>query len=81
MLDILITIIVIAALALAWIMLYDSNRFVVRTHTVTDRRIKKPCRAVLLTDLHNKQYGKKNERLLAAIRAAQPDFILAAETS
>ena len=39
MLDILITIIVIAALALAWIMLYDSNRFVVRTHTVTDRRI------------------------------------------
>ena len=78
MLDILITIIVIAALALAWIMLYDSNRFVVRTHTVTDRRIKKPCRAVLLTDLHNKQYGKKNERLLAAIRAAQPDFILAA---
>lgn len=78
MLDILITIIVIAALALAWIMLYDNNRFVVRTHTVTDRRIKKPCRAVLLTDLHNKQYGKKNERLLAAIRAAQPDFILAA---
>lgn len=78
MIDILITIIAIAALALLWVMLYDSNRFVVRTHAVTDRRIKKPCRAVLLTDLHNKQYGKNNEKLLAAIREAQPDFIFVA---
>lgn len=78
MIDILITMIAIVALALLWIMLYDSNRFVVRTHTVTDRRIKKPCRAVLLTDLHNKQYGKENEKLLEAIREAQPDLVLVA---
>lgn len=78
MIDILITLIAIAALVLLWVMLYDSNRFVVKTHILTDRRIKKPCRAVLLSDLHNKQYGKENERLLAAIREQHPDFVFVA---
>ncbi len=74
--DILITVIVIAAVALLWVMLYDSNRFTVKYHTVEDERIQKACRAVLVTDLHNKRYGKDNEILLAAIREQGPDFIL-----
>ena len=76
--DILITIIGIAAVALLWVMLYDSNRFVIRKYTAKDRRIQKPCRAVLVTDLHNKRYGKDNGALLEAIREQQPDFILIA---
>ena len=76
--DILITVIVIAAVALLWVMLYDSNRFTVKYHTVEDERIQKACRAVLVTDLHNKRYGKDNEILLAAIREQGPDFILIA---
>ena len=71
--DILITIIGIAAVALLWVMLYDSNRFVIRKYTAKDRRIQKPCRAVLVTDLHNKRYGKDNGALLEAIREQQPD--------
>jgi len=78
MIDILVAIIGILAVAVLWVVLYDSNRFVVREYKVTDRRIKKPCRAVVLTDLHNKRYGKNNERLLAAIRSRQPDFVLIA---
>ncbi len=78
MIDLLITAAGIAAVVLMWVMLYDSNRFVVREHTVTDGRIIRPCRAVLLTDLHNKRYGKNNEGLLGAIREAKPDFVLAA---
>lgn len=78
MTDILITIFVVMALVLFWVMLYDSNRFVVKSYTVTDRRIRKSCRAVVLTDLHNKRYGKDNERLLAAIRDQEPDFVLIA---
>ena len=78
MIDLLITAAGIAAVVLMWVMLYDSNRFVVREHTVTDGRIIRPCRAVLLTDLHNKRYGKYNEGLLGAIREAKPDFVLAA---
>lgn len=59
-------------------MLYDSNRFVVRTHVITDERIRKPLRAVVLADLHNKCYGKENERLLEAVRECRPDCIFIA---
>lgn len=76
--DILFTVMGILAVLLLWVMLYDSNRFVVRKYTVEDLRIRKPCRGVLLTDLHNKSYGKENERLLASIREQQPDFIFIA---
>lgn len=78
MLDIIITIIGILALILLWIILYDSNRFVVRKHTVEDKRVKKNCKAVVLSDLHNKRFGKENEFLLQAIREQKPDFILVA---
>ena len=78
MIDLLITIIGIIALILCWVMLYDSNRFVVRKYSVQDGRIKRQCRAVVLSDLHNKQYGRNNEKLLEAIRESKPDFILIA---
>lgn len=76
--EILITIAGIVMVILFWVMLYDSNRFVIKKYETVDGRIKKPCRAVLLTDLHNKRYGKNNEKLLAAIRGQNPDFILVA---
>lgn len=78
MLDVLMAATAIAAVALIWVMLFDSNRFVVRGHSIADARIKEPCRAVVLSDLHNKRYGKDNERLLAAIRGLEPDFVLIA---
>lgn len=78
MADILFTIIVLLALLFIWIMLYDGNRFVVSRHEVRDSRIKKNVRAVILADLHNKSYGKDNERLLAAIEESRPDMILVA---
>ncbi len=40
--------------------------------------LKAPLRFVVLADLHNKSYGVNNERLLDAIREAQPDGILIA---
>lgn len=78
MLDIFITIMVILAIVLLWVMLYDSNRFVVRRLTITDKRIKKNCRAVVLSDLHNKRFGKENALLLHAIREEKPDFVFVA---
>ncbi len=76
MLDIMITILVTLILVCLWIMLYDTNRFVVVEHQFTDPRIRKKCRAVVIADLHNKSYGRKNEKLLAAIRKQKPDFVL-----
>lgn len=78
MINILITIVVVFILVMLWVMIYDSNRFVVVQHSFSDRRIKKPCRAVVLADLHNKRYGKNNELLLEAVKECKPDFILVA---
>lgn len=78
MADVMITLLVIFCILIIWVMLYDSNRFVVRRLELCDRRIKKPVRAVVLADLHNKCYGKKNRILLEAIREQKPDVILIA---
>lgn len=78
MLETIFTFIGILAVILLWVVIYDSNRFVVKKYEAADKRIRKPCRAVVLADLHNKRYGKNNERLLAAIREQQPDVVLIA---
>ena len=77
-LDVVITVIAVILVVLVWIMLYDSNRFVVRHYFLRDQRIKKSVKAVVLADLHNKRYGKENERLLQAIDEIRPDMILIA---
>lgn len=62
-------------LVMIGVMLYDSNRFYKVTYELTSQNIKKDFRFVFLSDLHNKEYGKKNEKLLAAIDACHPDAI------
>lgn len=78
MLENVITVFVILSMILLWVALYDSNRFVIKKYRAKDRRIRKACRGVVLADLHNKRYGKDNERLLTAIREQRPDFVLVA---
>lgn len=65
---------VICLLAAAW----DSNRFVTVTYEIRSDKITKPCTMALLSDLHNKSFGKNNSRLLAAIDELSPDGILVA---
>ena len=78
MIDVMIAITCVLFIACLWFMLYDSNRFVVMTHEITDERVRKPLRAVVLADLHNKRYGKNNEKLLEAIDNCHPDCIFIA---
>ena len=78
MTDVMITVLGIACILTMWVMLYDSNRFVVRRLEICDRRIIKSVRAIVLADLHNKCYGKENKMLLDAIREQKPDVILIA---
>lgn len=78
MTDVLITLLGIAIILLLWVTIYDSNRFVVRRLELSDRRITKSVRAVVIADLHNKCYGKENNVLLEAIREQKPDMILIA---
>lgn len=78
---ILVVLLCLAALILLVVMICDSNRFVKVSYRISDRRLKKNCRVVLLADLHNKSYGKHNEKLLAAIKSSNPDLILCAGRS
>lgn len=76
MLDVLLLLLTILFIVVLWIMIYDSNRFVVVRHEIRDRRICGRCRMVFLSDLHGKRYGKDNVRLLKAIEDARPDIVL-----
>lgn len=78
MLDILFMLVGIAIIALIWIMLYDSNRFVITKHSIESEKISRHCRAVVLADLHNKCYGRNNEGLIEAVREQKPDCIIIA---
>lgn len=76
--DVLLIFVAIFGIILIWIMLYDSHRFVVVKETIKDKRMKGHFRAVLLSDLHNKQYGRDNAVLLQAIEKQQPDAVFIA---
>lgn len=67
----------LAALAVFFllVMAVDCNRFVIRTYECRMKNLKKDGRAVLLSDLHGKSFGKDNKRLLAAIDQLNPDMI------
>lgn len=57
------------------VMICDVNRFVTVTYSLTSRKVRKPYRFVMLSDLHNKQFGKDNEKLLKKIRLLHPDAV------
>lgn len=68
---------VVAALAVFFliIMAVDCNRFVIRNYKCKHKALKKDGTIILLSDLHNKSFGKRNEKLLAAIERINPDMI------
>ena len=78
MLSVILTMAGVAVLALLWKMLYDSTHFEITEYRIEDPRIRKPFRAVVLADLHNKQYGRGNALLLEKIREGKPDAVFVA---
>lgn len=76
--DVVITVIAVIIVIMMWIILYDSNRFVLQQYRLQDPRIRRSVRMVVLADLHNKRYGRDNEKLLQAIDECHPDMILIA---
>lgn len=68
------------AIAAAFIIsiIYDSTRFIKREYTIRSRKIRNKCKVILLSDLHNKCFGKENEDLVRAIEEAMPDIIVIA---
>ncbi len=61
-----------------WVILYDTHHFVVRKHSFSSPKIKKNLRMVMMSDLHNYQYGRENKALFDAVEQANPDIIVIA---
>ncbi len=76
--QILILAIIFMFIACMVIIGYDTNRFVVRKYQFLNEKVADNFRFVLVSDLHNKSYGKKNEKLLKAIEELNPDAVLCA---
>ena len=57
-------------------MMIDSNRLVTRQYRIVSSKLRRCHRFVYLTDLHGKQFGKDDAKLVEKIRLAKPDFIL-----
>ena len=47
-------------------------------YTITDKRIKKSATFAMIADLHNAEYGDKNEKLIKEIKKIAPDAVLIA---
>lgn len=60
------------------VMIVDGNRFVVKNYHLTTEKTKHSHRFVILADLHGKEYGRDNEKLLEAIEEQKPTGILIA---
>ncbi len=60
------------------VIIRDMNRFVVAPYEIRSRKIKKKYTFVMLSDLHNKSFGIRNDRLIKAVVDCHPDSIITA---
>lgn len=78
MVKIILVILAIVIVFFLIVMIADGNRFVIKKYKLISDKIRNPHRFVVLADLHGKEYGKQNEKLLSAIDETKPDAILIA---
>lgn len=78
MLNIILIILLILICFFLLVMYIDCNRFVTVVYEVESKKISREYSFVLLSDLHNKSFGERNEKLLKAIDELSPDAVLTA---
>ncbi len=64
----IILVILLLGMALLAVGIIDGNRFVTVREEFALPGLSKECRFVLISDLHNKVYGNKNDKLIASIQ-------------
>lgn len=74
----LLFLIAVAAVGIGMWKMSDNSTFETTFYRVTSQKIGEPVRAILMTDLHNSEFGKKNENLIERIKNLEPDLILMA---
>ena len=70
---IILFILILACLASIWV---SYNWLTVTLFTVWSSKISEPFRIVLVSDLHEHQFGRDNEKLAEKIREQSPDLIV-----
>ena len=60
------------------VMIVDGNRFHIVKYQLYSNKVNEEHKYVVLSDLHNKSYGEKNEKLLKSIDKLAPEAILIA---
>ena len=78
MIQILLGLMALCVLFFLVVIIRDVNRFVTVEYRIPYRGLKKSCCFVMLSDLHNKQFGEHNSRLLEAVEECRPDGVLIA---
>ena len=63
---VLVFIIIIVVICLV-VSAIDCNRLVTVEYQIVSDKLTRPCRMVLLSDLHNKSFGTENKKLLEKI--------------
>lgn len=74
----LLTVFAVVALFFIIVMLIDGNRFVIREYTIESEKIKDGIDLAVMADLHNKQYGAENTKLLKALSEVNPHVVMVA---
>ena len=60
------------------IVIYDSNRFICKEYVINTNKITTEYRFCLLADLHGKEFGVDNQKLLNAIKKGKPEAVFVA---
>lgn len=68
-----IIILILMCLISIWV---SYNWLTVSYFTVTDSKISRPFRIILISDLHDHQFGSGNDRLIERIQERAPDLII-----
>ena len=58
------------------VILSDTKRFKLRTYQFSSGKVRRDVRFVVLSDLHGREFGRGNKKLLRSIRDLNPDFVL-----
>lgn len=71
----LVSLIVIGAVA-SFFIAYTNTHYETRFYQVVSAKVSANIRIAVISDLHNREYGEKNEKLISDLRILKPDFIL-----
>ena len=55
---------------------YTKTHYVVRFYQETSKKVSRNIRLIVISDIHNREYGENNETLISDIRSLKPDLIL-----